>query len=222
LRFGERVPVNKNRILRLLRQHRLLVTANQCLRAKRTPTGRKPEPAKPNEWWGIEMTKVLVGDFGWLYSVMVLDCYTTTMVGSYAGFPCTARHGLGALDMAVTWQFPDGARDRGASLSSGNGCQPALMAFMETCRTSGIHQELTSYNHPRGNTDTERVIRTFKEECLWLQEWSDPSQVISTLGNGSEDYKKHYLHSALGYKPGGNMKGTTIVATVPRSRPLDC
>jgi hypothetical protein len=99
LRFVEQVPVNKRRILRLLREHRLLVTAHQRLKAKRTPTGRKPEPAKPNEWWGIDMTKVLVGDFGWLAIVGVLDWYTTIMVGSYAGLQRTASHGLAALDM---------------------------------------------------------------------------------------------------------------------------
>jgi putative transposase len=82
LRFVEQVPVNKKRILRLLREHRLLVTANQRLRAKRTPTGRKPKPTKPNEWWGIDMPNVLGGDFGWLSSVGVLDWSTTTMVGS--------------------------------------------------------------------------------------------------------------------------------------------
>jgi putative transposase len=201
LRFVEQVPVNKKRILRLQREHRLLVSAKQRRRAKRTPTGRKPEPAKPNKWWGIDMTNVLVGDFGWRYSLVVLDWYTTTMVSSYAGFPCTARHGLAALDMAVNRQFPDSARDRGVSLMSGNGCQPASMAFMETCSTLGIHQAWTSYNPPKGNADTERVIRTFKEECLWLQEWSDPFQVISTLGIWSDDYNKHYLHSTLGCKP---------------------
>jgi hypothetical protein len=57
----------------------------------------------------------------------------------------------------------------------------------------GIHQAFTSYNNPKGNTDTERVIRTFKEEYLWLQEWSDPFQVISTLDKWIEDYNKHWL-----------------------------
>jgi transposase InsO family protein len=109
------------------------------------------EPAKPNEWWRIDMTKVLVGDFGWLAIVGVLDWYTATMVGSYASLPCTASRGRAALDMAVNRQFPDGARDRGVSLMSGNGCQQASMAFLETCSTLGIHQALTRWNHPKGN-----------------------------------------------------------------------
>jgi transposase InsO family protein len=81
--------------------------------------------------------------------VVVLAWYTKTIVGYYAGLQCTARYWLAALDMALNRQFPDGARDRGLSLMSDNGCQPASMAFMETCSTLGIHQAFTSYNNPR-------------------------------------------------------------------------
>ena len=73
LRFVEQQPVNKKRILRLMREQQLLVTPNRHLRAKRTPMGKKPRPTKPNEGWGIDMTKVLVEGVGWMYIVVVLD-----------------------------------------------------------------------------------------------------------------------------------------------------
>jgi putative transposase len=76
--------------------------------------------------------------------------------------------------MAVNGQFPDGARGQGVSLMSDNGCQPTAQAFMAACRTLGIQQAFTSDNNPKGNADTERVMRTLKEECLWLQEWATP------------------------------------------------
>jgi putative transposase len=69
----EQRTVNKKRILRLMRAHQLLVTPNVRLQAKRTPTGSKPRPPQPNEWWGIDMTKVLVEGFGWVSIVIVLD-----------------------------------------------------------------------------------------------------------------------------------------------------
>jgi hypothetical protein len=50
LHFVEQRPVDKKRILRLMREHYLLVQLNLGLKAKRTPTGRKPKPPKPNEW----------------------------------------------------------------------------------------------------------------------------------------------------------------------------
>jgi putative transposase len=201
LRFVEQVAVNKKRILRLMREHQLLVQPNLRLRATRTPTGSKPRPTKPNEWWGIDMTKVLVQGFGWVYIVVVLDWYTKTIVGYSAGLQCKTQDWLRALDTAVNRQFHEGVRGRGVSLMSDNGCQPASTAFMQACGLLGIHQAFTSYNNPKGNADTERVMRTLKEECLRLQEWTCPFALVSSLEAWFDYYNEQYLHSALGYKP---------------------
>jgi putative transposase len=200
LHFVEQLPINKKRGLRVMREHNLLVKPNRKLKATRTPSRSKPRPTKPQEWWGIDMTKVSVDGFGWVYIVLVLDWYTKKIVGYYAGMPCTARHWLAALDMAVNQQFPTGARDQGLSLMSDNGCQPTSLAFMKACSTLGIQQAFTSYHNPKGNADTERVMRTLKEECLWLQEWTSPFELIRALEVWITDYNEHYLHSALGYQ----------------------
>jgi hypothetical protein len=76
LRCVEHLPVNRKRIWRLMREYPLLVPPNLRLKAKRMPMGSKPKPTKPDEWWGIGMTKVLVQAFGWLYIVVILDWYT--------------------------------------------------------------------------------------------------------------------------------------------------
>jgi transposase InsO family protein len=200
LRFVEQLPVNKKRIWRLMREHHLLVPPNLRLKAKRTPTGSKPRPTKPNEWWGIDMTKVLVEGCGWVYIVVVLDWYTKAIVGYYAGGRCTAQHWLAALDMAVNRQFPEGARGQGLSLMSDNGCQPTAIAFMEACSSLGLQQAFTSDNTPKGNADTERVMRTLKEECLWLSEWTSPFELSRALANWITYYNENYLLSSLGYR----------------------
>jgi putative transposase len=201
LHFVEQRPVNKKRIWRLMREHSLLVPPNLRLKAKRTAGKSKPKPTKPNEWWGIDMTKVLVHGFGWIYIVVVLDWYTKAIVGYHVGSQSTARHWLSALDMAVNRQFPEGVQGQGLSLMSDNGCQPTSTAFMRACGSLGIQQAFTSYNNPKGNADTERAIRTLKEECLWLQEWTCPVTVANVLTTWIDDYNEHYLHSSLGYKP---------------------
>jgi putative transposase len=72
---------------------------------------------------------------------------------------------------------------------------------MEAGRSLGIQQAFTSDNNPKGNADTERVMRTVKEECLWLQEWTCPFALVSALDSWITYYNEHYLHSTLGYKP---------------------
>jgi putative transposase len=200
LRFVEQRQVKKKRILRLMRERHLLVRPNLRLKAKRAASGSKPRPTKPHEWWGIDMTKVMAEGFGWMYIVLVLDWYTKKIVGYYAGSPCTAKHWLAALDMAVNRQCPEGARGQGLSLMSDNGSQPTSLAFMQACATLGIHQAFTSYHNPKGNADTERVIRTLKEECLWLREWTCSFMLSRALGDWITNYNEHYLHSSLAYK----------------------
>ena len=105
-----------------------------------------------------------------------------------------------ALEMAVNRQFPEGARDQGVHLMSDNGCQPTSIAFMKTCNLLDIHQAFTSYNNPKGNADTERMMRTLKEELLWLREWRSPFELETELASWIEQYNGCYLHSKLRYK----------------------
>jgi transposase InsO family protein len=200
LKYVNGLDVNKKRILRLMREYDLLVKPNTRLKATRTSGRSKPRPTKPNEWWGIDMTKVMVEGFGWMYIVAVLDWYTKKIVGYYAGMECRARHWLEALDMAVNREFPDGAYGKELNLMSDNGSQPTSVSFMRSCRVMGVNQAFTSYNNPKGNADTERLFRTMKEELLWLREWRSPFELTDALAGWVKSYDNHYLHSALGYK----------------------
>jgi putative transposase len=201
LRFVEHLPVKKKRVLRLMRGHGLLVPPHVKLKAKRTPRGSKPRPIQPSEWWGIDMTKVMVQGVGWVYIVVVRDGYAKAVVGYEAGLRCATQQWLQALDRAVNRQFPHGAREQGLCLMSDNGCQPTSLAFVEACSTLGIHPAFTSYNNPKGNADTERFMRTLKEECLWLQDWTCPLHLMNALAHWITYDNEHYLHSALGYVP---------------------
>jgi transposase InsO family protein len=59
---------------------------------------------------------------------------------------------------------------------------------------------LCSYDNPWGNAETERVIRTIKEELLWLNKFSSFEEAEARIGVWiEEDYNRLYVHSALGY-----------------------
>jgi len=183
-----------------MQRNDLLVKPDTNLKAVRTAGRDKPKPQRPNQWWGIDMTKVMVHGFGWMYIAVVLDWYTKKIVGYYAGMQCRGKHWLEALNEAVNHQFPDGVRKHGLYLMSDNVSQPTSVGFMKACRELGIHQAFTSYNNPKGNADTERVFRTMKEELLWLREWDSLFALADALQDWISYYNGSYLHSALGYK----------------------
>ena len=82
-----------------------------------------------------------------------------------------------------------------------NGCQPTATSFMKACANMGINQAFTSYNNPKGNADTERFMRTMKEEIVWINEWQNPIQFKSAFQAWIKSYNETYLHSKLGYIP---------------------
>ena len=200
LKFAEGLAVNKKRVLRVMREAALTVQPNVRLKATRTPSRSKPRPTAPNQWWGIDMTKICVESFGWIYVVVVLDWYTKKFVGYHVGLQATAADWLRALDMAVNRQFPDGVRGHDLHLMSDNGSQPTAVRFLRTCGQLRVQQAFTSYNNPKGNADTERSIRTLKEELLWLREWTSPFEVAEAVTQWFETFNVTYLHSSLGYR----------------------
>lgn len=201
LRFHHGVTINKKRVERVMRENGLMVKAHAGLRASRVPQRSKPRPERPNQWWGIDMTKVMVEGVGWVYIVLVLDWYSKKIVGHYAGLRCKSEHWLAALEEAAAGQFPrEGIRGQGVHLMSDNGCQPTSGGFMEACGRMGVEQAFTSYNNPKGNADTERMMRTIKEELFWLSEWRSPSELADRLSAWILSFNGSYLHSALGYR----------------------
>ena len=201
LRFIAGLSVNRKRIYRLLSENNLLVKADTRLLAKRVSSTRKPRPERANHWWGIDMTKVMTRD-GWAYVVLVLDWYSKKVVGHYCGEQSKSWHWLAALNKAINRQFPAGIREADVELNlmSDNGSQPTSRSFMETCSGLGIKQAFTAYNNPKGNADTERMMRTLKEELCWLREWSSAAELKMVLDSFVEDFNDGYLHSALGYQ----------------------
>jgi transposase InsO family protein len=86
-------------------------------------------------------------------------------------------------------------------LVSDNGSQPTATGFMATMSTLGIEQVFTSYDNPKGNAETERMMRTIKEELLWLREFRTLEEAREAIHHWiTVDYNQQYVHSSLGYK----------------------
>lgn len=201
LKFRNGVPINKKRIYRLMKEHNLLVQPNWRLKAKRTGRRRKPRAKRPNQLWGIDMTKIMVPTCGWMYLTVVLDWHTKKIVGYDLAAQSRADDWLRALQWAVNAQFPQGIRDgdKRLWLVSDNGSQPTSRRFMEDCSTLNVKQIFTSYNNPKGNADTERVMRTIKEDLVWPHEFLTADALAEALARWVDFYNHDYPHSALGY-----------------------
>jgi hypothetical protein len=66
-----------------MKENRLLIMKKSRLLAMRSPIKPKPRASRPNQYWGTDMTKVIVGSFDWIFIHVVLDWYTKEIVGHY-------------------------------------------------------------------------------------------------------------------------------------------
>lgn len=199
LRHREHILVNQKRVRRVMKKHGLMAIQT-VYKAKRTPSRSKPRADKPKQIWGIDMTKFIVNALGWVYLVIVLDWFTKKVVGWHISLRSKTEDWRCALDMAINREFPEGVRGVGLKLISDNGSQPTATSFMKDMATLGIEQIFTTYDNPKGNADTERMMRTVKEEIIWLNEFETLKEAIEKIGKWIEiDYNKLYVHSELGY-----------------------
>ena len=198
--YREKIHVSEKRVRRIMKEHGLMAT-QRVHKTKRKPQGSKPRAERPRQYWGIDMTKFMVPVIGWVYLVIVLDWYTKKVVGWDISLRSRTSEWKRALDMAIDREFPEGVKGKGLMLISDNGSQPTSRSFIRDMATLGIKQIFTSYDNPRGNAETERMMRTIKEEVVWINEFESFEEARDKIGGWIEgDYNKRYVHSVLGYR----------------------
>lgn len=203
LKYRQGLFVNKKRVFRVMKENEFLVTKNYRLKARRTKLRPKPRAEYPNEFWGIDMTKIRMRTWGWLYLTVVLDWHTKEIVGHSLSIQSKTEDWLLALNQAVQTRFPEGTHDskrRLPYLVSDNGCQPTSTRFMKACSVMGLKQIFTSWNNPKGNSDTERVMRTIKEDLVWPYEWDNPFEFEIALDKWIGRYNLDFPHQTLDNK----------------------
>ena len=68
---------------------------------------------------------------------------------------------------------------------------------MKTCSHLQIKQIFTAWNNPKGNADTERVIRTLKEDLIWTHDWQSPFDLQPTCEHWIHNYNTDFPHQSL-------------------------
>jgi len=84
-------------------------------------------------------------------------------------------------------------------LVSDNGCQLTFLPYMRACANLGIKQIITCWSNPKVNADSERVIRTLKENLVWPCDWEHPFHFQRALKRWVDNYHNDFPHQALNY-----------------------
>jgi len=123
LQRKQKLRINHNRVLRVMRERGLLVLPRR-LRAKRRKEWGRVEASAPNQIWQSDMTKVWAGPaVGWAYLVSVIDCCTREIIGWNLSLRCRSEEAIDAVEQAVLARLPRGSRGAELTLTTDNGTQ---------------------------------------------------------------------------------------------------
>ena len=193
--------VNRKRVQRLMREHRLL--------QRRRSEGRRHRPGffcveRPDQLWHLDMTSVWVAEHGWTYLNAAIDCCTREIVGWALDIRCRAHEAGAVIDAAVAER---GIRAGELTLGTDNGTAFTSRAFRARLAELEIRHRRGGYRDPESQAFIESWFGKLKEREVWLNEYETLDDARRGIG-GYVDRYHHRPHSRLDYKTPYEVKET--------------
>jgi len=188
-----RRPVNRKRVLRVMRERRLI--------QRRRPLNRRRRPGffrveRPDQLWHLDMTSVWVAEHGWVYLMAAIDCCTREIVAWHLETRCRAREAIALIERAALERgIPPGT----LTLGTDNGSAFTARAFKAVLAALGIAHRRGGYRDPESQAFIESWFGKLKERCVWRHEFETLDQareVIAAYVDGYHDRP----HQGLDYR----------------------
>jgi putative transposase len=185
--------VNRKRVQRLMREHRLL----QPVRSE----GRRKRPGyfqvtRPDELWHLDMTSVWVAEHGWCYLNAAIDCCTREIAGWALDVRCRKDEAIAVIDRAVAERS---VRPGMLTLGTDNGSAYTSRQFRARLSQLGITHRRGGYRDPESQAFIESWFGKLKLRCVWREEFETLQQARAVIGEFIDTYH-HRPHSGLNYR----------------------
>jgi putative transposase len=177
-------PVNRKRVLRVMRARRL-IQRRRRLDRRRRPGFFRVE--RPDQLWHLDMTSVWVAEHGWVYLMAAIDCCTREIVAWHLETRCRAKEAITLIEHAAAER---GITPGTLTLGTDNGSAFTARAFTAVLATLGIAHRRGGYRDPESQAFIESWFGKLKERCIWREE-------LETLDHAREvidAYVIHYHH----------------------------
>lgn len=191
--------VGYRRVWALMRAHGLCLTPD-APRRQPSPRGHVTTEL-PNRRWATDLTTVWTKEDGLIAIVPVIDSACRSILALQASRSQEAHVILRPVEQALWRHFAKPGRvPDGMELRTDHGPQYTGVVAEEMCRHWGLDHTLAPVGRPTGNAVAERVIRTMKEECIWLRDWNNLAELEIALALWQADYNERRPHQSLGWK----------------------
>jgi putative transposase len=185
------IAVNRKRVLRVMREQRLIQ------RRRREPRRRRPgffRVERPDQLWHADMTSVWVAEHGWCYLMAAIDCCTREIVGWHLELRCRAAESIALVERAG-----EGIAPGQLTLGTDNGSAFTARRFKAVLSGLGIAHRRGGYRDPESQAFIESWFGKLKEREVWRSEYETLEQARAAIGAYVERYHSR-PHSGLGYR----------------------
>ena len=202
LNRSKQYHINHKRVLRLMQEHDLVQAARRRFRTTNSNHhyGRYPnllkglDVVRPDQVWCGDITYIRLPT-QFVFLAILIDVYTRSIRGWHLGRSLSSSLALQALEQALQHRRPEVHH-------SDQGIQYAATGYVERLEAVASKISMAAVGQPTENPYAERVIRTIKEEEVYLSDYLDLADARDQIGRFIDDvYQTKRIHSALGYLP---------------------
>jgi transposase InsO family protein len=196
------IRVGKARVLRLMREGRLLApTRHGPAHGDRTHAG-SIITQRPDELWGTDATLFYTQRDGWCWFFGAIDHCVEDVVGWHVAKVGDRWAALEPIRQGVRRTHGGYAPKiaLGLGLRMDRGPQYTAHQFLGELRWLGIRPTPSYVGEPECNGIMERWIRTLKEECVYLHDFTTLEEARQVIGEFVERYNREWLLERHGYR----------------------
>lgn len=195
----QNIPVNRKRVLRLMRRmgiYGICPGPNLSKRNHQHHTypyllrGVKAE--QPDHVWGIDITYIRMKD-GFMYLAAIIDWYSRCVVSWELSQSLERSFVLRALKKALAVRKPE-------IINSGQGSHFTCGDYIELLKENRVKISMDGKGRATDNAITERFFRNLKWEKIYYEEYRKPQEVYRAVRDYIDEYNFVRPHQAIDYE----------------------
>ena len=198
LKHVQKLRVGRRRVWALMRALGLTFPARR--EREEIGEGHVAVP-EPNRRWGTDFTCIPTKEDGLVYIFPVIDCGCRTWLEDEVTTSPDTEAALRPVERALAAEFgsPAGIPD-GFEIRTDQGSVYTSKLFANVERAWGFDHTYAPIGRPTGNAVAERVIKTLKEECLWLRDWKNAAEIRAAIAAWRVNYNERPPHQAIAWQ----------------------